>query len=156
VCQIGLKRSSLQHGDLRTTSNIFRLTFEYTPLNISIQYSNTMANEGEQEYQRVASKNDLQEGNLLKVEVRGKELVLSMVDGKIFAIENECTHQGGPLNEGELKGYGLKCPWHYAVFDVRNGKVSDSTVWASNLISYPVKIDEATGDILVNPNGSKL
>jgi hypothetical protein len=29
-------------------------------------------------------------------------------------------------------------------------------VWASNLISYPVKIDEATGDILVNPNGSKL
>jgi nitrite reductase/ring-hydroxylating ferredoxin subunit len=50
----------------------------------------------------------------------------------------------------------LKCPWHYAVFDVRNGKVSDSTVWASNLISYPVKIDEATGDILVNPNGTKL
>lgn len=124
--------------------------------NMYVQFSNTMANEGEQEYQRVASKNDLQEGNLLKVEVRGKELVLSMVDGKIFAIENECTHQGGPLNEGELKGYGLKCPWHYAVFDVRNGKVSDSTVWASNLISYPVKIDEATGDILVNPNGTKL
>ena len=124
--------------------------------NMCVQYSNTMANEGEQEYQRVASKNDLQEGNLLKVEVRGKELVLSMVDGKIFAIENECTHQGGPLNEGELKGYGLKCPWHYAVFDVRNGKVSDSTVWASNLISYPVKIDETNGDILVNPNGSKL
>ena len=124
--------------------------------NMYVQFSTTMANEGEQEYQRVASKNDLQEGNLLKVEVRGKELVLSMVDGKIFAIENECTHQGGPLNEGELKGYGLKCPWHYAVFDVRNGKVSDSTVWASNLISYPVKIDEATGDILVNPNGTKL
>ena len=119
-------------------------------------YSNIMANEGEQEYQRVASKTDLQEGNLLKVEVRGKDMVLSMVDGKIFAIENECTHQGGPLNEGELKGYGLKCPWHYAVFDVRDGKVSDSTVWASNLISYPVKIDEANGDILVNPNGSKL
>jgi hypothetical protein len=35
--------------------------------------------EGEQEYQR-AHKTDLQEGNLLKVEVRGKELVLSMVD----------------------------------------------------------------------------
>jgi nitrite reductase/ring-hydroxylating ferredoxin subunit len=121
-----------------------------------VQYSNTMTNEGEQEYQRVASKTDLQEGNLLKLEVRGKELVLSMVDGKIFAIENECTHQGGPLNEGELKGYGLKCPWHYAVFDVRNGKVSDSTVWASNLISYPVKIDEANGDIFVNPDGSKL
>ena len=95
-------------------------------------------------------------GDLLKVEVRGKELVLSMDEGKVFAIENECTHQGGPLNERELKGYGLKCPGYYVVFDVRNGKVSDSTVWASNLISYPVKIDEATGDILLNPNGSKL
>ena len=79
-----------------------------------------------------------------------------MDEGKVFAIENECTHQGGPLNEGELKGYGLKCPWHYAVFDVRNGKVSDSTVRASNLVYYPVKIDETNGDILVSPNGKAM
>ncbi|MGN6631478.1 MAG: Rieske 2Fe-2S domain-containing protein [Nitrososphaeraceae archaeon] len=35
-----------------------------------------------------------------------------------------CTHEGGPLDEDELNGYDLKYPWHYAVFDVRNGKVS--------------------------------
>jgi len=107
----------------------------------------------EGQYQKVASKNDLQEGDLFRVQVKDKEIVLSMVKGKVYAIDNICTHQGGPLNEGELKGYDLKCPWHYAVFDVRNGKVSDRTVWATNLYSYPVKVDETNGDILVNPNG---
>lgn len=115
-----------------------------------------MSKENGQEYVRVASKTDLKDGTLLKVEVKGKELVLTMVDGKIHAIDNECTHQGGPLNEGELNGYNLKCPWHYAVFDFRDGRVSDRTVWATNLNSYPVKIDETKGDVLVNPNGKKV
>jgi nitrite reductase/ring-hydroxylating ferredoxin subunit len=115
-----------------------------------------MSKENGQEYVRVASKTDLKDGTLLKVEVKGKELVLIMVDGKICAIDNECTHQGGPLNEGELNGYNLKCPWHYALFDVRDGRVSDRTVWATNLNSYPVKINETNGDVLVNPNGKKV
>jgi nitrite reductase/ring-hydroxylating ferredoxin subunit len=40
------------------------------------------------------------------------------------------------------------------VFDVRNGKVSDATVWATDLKSYPVEVEEETGDILVDPNGT--
>ena len=34
-------------------------------------------------------------------------------------------------------------------FDIRNGKVSDSTVWATDLEAYEVKKDDKTGDILV-------
>ena len=111
--------------------------------------------EEEQQYQKVANRSDLQEGGLLRVEVKDKELVLAMVEGKVYAMDNVCTHQGGPLNEGELKGYDLKCPWHYAVFDVRNGRVSDRTVWATNLNSYPVKVDDINGEILVNLDGTK-
>ena len=96
---------------------------------------------GEQ-FQTVANKDDLKEGDMLKVEVNGKQIVLSMVEGKVYAIDEICTHQGGPLDEGELNGYDLKCPWHYAVFDVRNGKVSDATVWATNLNCYALKVDE--------------
>jgi nitrite reductase/ring-hydroxylating ferredoxin subunit len=107
----------------------------------------------EEKFQKVANKDDLKEGDMLKVEANGKQIVLSMVEGKVYAIDEICTHEGGPLDEGELNGYDLKCPWHYAVFDVRNGKVSDATVWATNLNSYTVKVDETNGDILVNPNG---
>jgi nitrite reductase/ring-hydroxylating ferredoxin subunit len=106
----------------------------------------------EEKFQKVANKDDLKEGDMLKVEANGKQIVLSMVEGKVYAIDEICTHEGGPLDEGELNGYDLKCPWHYAVFDVRNGKVSDATVWATNLNSYTVKVDETNGDILVNPN----
>ena len=110
----------------------------------------------EDQFQKVANKDDLKEGDMLKVEINGKQIVLSMVEGKVYAIDEICTHEGGPLDEGELNGYDLKCPWHYAVFDVRNGKVSDATVWATNLNSYTVKVDETNGDILVNPNGRKI
>jgi nitrite reductase/ring-hydroxylating ferredoxin subunit len=110
----------------------------------------------EEQFQKVANKDDLKEGSMLKVETNGKQIVLSMVEGKVYAIDEICTHEGGPLDEGELNGYDLKCPWHYAVFDVRNGKVSDATVWATNLNSYTVKVDETNGDILVNPNGKKM
>ena len=110
----------------------------------------------EEQFQKVANKDDLKEGEMLKVEANGKQIVLSMVEGKVYAVDEICTHEGGPLDEGELNGYDLKCPWHYAVFDVRNGKVSDATVWATNLNSYTIKVDETNGDILVNSNGKKV
>lgn len=47
----------------------------------------------EEQYQKVAHKSDLQEGGLLKVQVKDKELVLSMVEGKVYAIDNICTHR---------------------------------------------------------------
>jgi nitrite reductase/ring-hydroxylating ferredoxin subunit len=58
--------------------------------------------------------NDFKDGTLVKVQVENKELVISIVNGKIYAIDNECTHPRGPLNDCELKGYDLKCPLHYA------------------------------------------
>lgn len=100
-------------------------------------------------YQKVASKNDLKEGGILKVEPQGKPIILVMVGGKIYAMDAVCSHEGGPLEDGTLEGHELKCPWHYAVFDVRNAKVSDKTVWATDLKSYPVKVED-TGEIMVN------
>jgi nitrite reductase/ring-hydroxylating ferredoxin subunit len=103
-------------------------------------------------FQRVANKRDIKEedSSLLGVELEGNNIVLAMINGQVFAMDAVCSHQGAPLQEGTLEGFNLTCPWHYAVFDVRNGKVSDRTVWAKNQTSYPVKVDESTGDILVN------
>ena len=108
-----------------------------------------MSNE-EEGFQRVANKKDIKEGGLLGVELEGNKVALAMIDGQVFAIDAVCSHKGAPLEEGKLEGFDLTCPWHYAVFDVRNGKVSDRTVWAKNQTSYPVNVDEGTGDILLN------
>jgi glycine betaine catabolism B len=102
-------------------------------------------------YQTVANKKDFEgDRRLIRVEPDGKPIVLCRVNGKIYAMDAVCSHEGGPLEEGTLEGYELKCPWHYAIFDVRNAKVSEQTVWATDLQSYPVKVNEATGDILVS------
>ncbi len=105
---------------------------------------------GEPGFQKIANKKDIKEGGLLGVELGGNNIVLAMINGQVFAMDAICSHQGAPLEEGTLEGFNLTCPWHYAVFDVRNGKVSDRTVWAKNQTSYPVNVDDSTGDILVN------
>jgi nitrite reductase/ring-hydroxylating ferredoxin subunit len=61
------------------------------------------------------------EGKL--VDAAGKKIALFNVDGTFYAIDETCTHRGGPLSEGMLMGIEVTCPWHGAVFDVRTGSV---------------------------------
>ena len=105
-------------------------------------------------FQKVANKSDMRKGGLLGVEIDSKRIVLSMVEGKVYAMNAVCSHKGAPLEEGTLLGYDLKCRWHFALFDVRNGKVSAKTVWATDLESYPVQVDQTSGDILINVSSS--
>jgi glycine betaine catabolism B len=102
-------------------------------------------------FQKVASMKDLKEGGLIRVNVGGKPIVLAMTQGNVYAMDAVCSHEGGPLEDGSLEGYELKCPWHYALFDVRNAKVSEQTVWATDMQSYSVKVEESSGDIMVSP-----
>jgi glycine betaine catabolism B len=102
-------------------------------------------------FQKVANRKDLREGSLLRVDIKGKPIVLVMVRGKVYAMDAVCSHEGGPLEDGSLEGYEVKCPWHYALFDVRTAKVSEQTAWATDMQSYSVKVEEASGDIMVSP-----
>lgn len=53
----------------------------------------------------------------------GCEMLLCNVDGNLYAIEDVCTHDGGPLDQGTLEGACVVCPRHGATFDVRTGAV---------------------------------
>lgn len=101
-------------------------------------------------FQSVANKKDLKEGALLRVDVNGIPVVLTTVGGKVYAMDAVCSHEGGPLEEGTIEGYSLTCPWHQAIFDVKNAKVSPETGWATDLRSFAVNVDESTGDISVS------
>jgi 3-phenylpropionate/trans-cinnamate dioxygenase ferredoxin component len=72
---------------------------------------------------RVALINEILPGHLLRVEVAGRLLCLVNVAGTVYAVDDDCTHIGGPLDRGELDGYVLTCPLHLAQFDVRTGEV---------------------------------
>ena len=56
------------------------------------------------EYAKVAKASELEPNHGKLVEVQGKKIALFNVDGKFHAIDNTCTHRGGPLSEGELEG----------------------------------------------------
>ena len=71
----------------------------------------------------VAKTNEIMSGEGKLIEVEGHEIALFNCDGSYYAIDNTCTHQGGPLCEGDLEGDKVICPWHGAEFDVKTGKV---------------------------------
>src|SRR5688572_29510463 len=65
---------------------------------------------------------DMKNGEMKRVEIEGKPVVLACVDGQYHAFRGTCSHYGGPLNEGVLRGHTVMCPWHHACFDIRSGE----------------------------------
>lgn len=85
---------------------------------------------------------DLKEGMVTGEEVNGKMLVVLMLQGRVYALDATCTHEGGPLNEGSIDGHELICPWHSGAYDVATGKANENTPWVSDIRSYPVQVNE--------------
>src|SRR6476659_926288 len=75
------------------------------------------------EFVKVAIMNEIAPGQARLVNIKGKEIALFNIEGTFFALENACTHEEGPLAEGEIEGHEVTCPWHGARFDVRTGQV---------------------------------
>lgn len=73
------------------------------------------------QFRKVAGIGDLAEGKGKQVEIEGQTLALFRVEGKFYAIDNSCVHQGGPLADGVLEGTLITCPWHAWKFDITTG-----------------------------------
>ena len=72
---------------------------------------------------KVATKSEIADQSAKCVEVEGKRIALFNLGGNFYAIDDTCTHKGGPLSEGSVEGEEIECPWHGAMFDVRTGEV---------------------------------
>ena len=71
---------------------------------------------------QVAAVTDVPPGWVLKVRVGSREIALANSEGTFYAMDNACSHAGGPLGDNRLKeGCYLECPWHNSVFDARTG-----------------------------------
>jgi len=75
------------------------------------------------EFVKAAETSEVTPGTARLVNIKGKQVALFNIEGTFFALENACTHEEGPLAEGEIEGHEVTCPWHGAKFDVRTGEV---------------------------------
>lgn len=91
------------------------------------------------DFVRVASLSELAAGSSKAVEAGGKAIALFNVNGSVFALDNTCLHQGGPLGEGMLEGEVVTCPWHMWEYNVRTGEKVDSP--SIKVSSYQVQVE---------------
>ena len=82
------------------------------------------------------------------VRVAGKKLALFNLEGSFYAIDDTCTHRGGPLSEGEVSGEEVTCPWHGAQFNVKDGQVLRPPA-PKSVSSYPVRITDGAIEVEV-------
>jgi 3-phenylpropionate/trans-cinnamate dioxygenase ferredoxin subunit len=95
--------------------------------------------------ERVASASDVPLNEVRVVECGGRSLALSNIEGEYYAIDNVCTHDGGPLGEGRVRNGCILCPRHGAAFDAKTGQVK-SLPAVKSVQAYEVRRD---GDDLV-------
>lgn len=92
------------------------------------------------DFVNVAKTGDLKSGERTVVDVKGHYVAIFNVGGTFYAIEDVCTHDDGPLAEGELLNHEIECPRHGARFDIRTGKVLSMPA-ISDVPRYEVRID---------------
>lgn len=102
-------------------------------------FNYTTFDESKIEFAEIAPASELPNGERLYLEIDGRALVIFNIAGQLFAIGDICTHDDGPLGDGDLEGFNIVCPRHGAEFDVRTGKVMQMPA-VVDIPAYPVKV----------------
>lgn len=90
---------------------------------------------------RAAGVHDISDGEILSVDLEGRELMLIKKDGKVYALDRICTHERADLSTGFLGENYVTCPLHLSQFELETGKALNPPA-EKPLISYKVKIEE--------------
>jgi nitrite reductase/ring-hydroxylating ferredoxin subunit len=91
------------------------------------------------QFVKVATTGEVAPGTGKQVEVNGKQIALFNLNGNFYAIDNTCTHRGGPLAEGFVDGEEVTCPWHGAQFNIMTGAVVGPPA-AQDVAKYSVRV----------------
>jgi len=76
------------------------------------------------EWHHVCKKGEVPEGEIRVFEVKSHRIAVCHLAGdEFYAVADVCTHDDGPLGEGELINHAIECPRHGARFDIRSGRV---------------------------------
>jgi naphthalene 1,2-dioxygenase system ferredoxin subunit len=89
----------------------------------------------------VAAVADLFEGAGICVTPHGHDIALFSVDGEVLAIDNLCSHGNAKLCDGFVDGDHVECPFHQALFSLRDGSVACGPA-TEPVKSWPVKVED--------------
>jgi len=104
------------------------------------------------EFFRVCKISDVPDPGRAVFEVDDHFIVLIQMEGEFYALDDACTHDGGPLGDGFLEGYQIICPRHGARFDVRTGQaLCMPAVHATT--AHEVKVDGNDVFVRINEKG---
>jgi 3-phenylpropionate/trans-cinnamate dioxygenase ferredoxin subunit len=92
------------------------------------------------EFYRVCKTSDVPDPGQAVFEVDDRFIVMIHLDGQFYALDDACTHDGGPLGEGILEGFQIICPRHGARFDVRTGQAMSMPA-VHGTTSHEVKVE---------------
>lgn len=101
------------------------------------------------EFVPVSKVSELPDPGKMVVEVEDRLVALFHVSGTFWAIDDVCTHDGGPLADGTLTDHIIACPRHGAKFDIRTGKVLTMPA-TRDTVAHEVKVEG--DDVLVRLN----
>ena len=98
------------------------------------------------EFTKVARLSDLKTSKLMCVKPEGHRIALAFVDGKVFAVDDMCSHEDASLAKGSLHGECIKCPLHGSRFDLKTGAALDEPA-EEPVKTHPVRVEG--DDVLV-------
>ncbi|NCP15427.1 non-heme iron oxygenase ferredoxin subunit [bacterium] len=98
------------------------------------------------EFVEIAPASELPAGGRLFVTIEDKSIVIFNVAGSLYAIADLCSHDNGPLGDGDLEGDEVICPRHGARFDIRTGKTMGLPA-VVDIPAYPVRVREGMIEI---------
>lgn len=93
------------------------------------------------EWVTVAEVAELGNGQRIILEIDDEPIAVFNIAGDYYAISDICSHDDGPVAEGELDDYAIECPRHGAKFDVRSGQVLTLPAIV-DIPAYPVRVQD--------------
>ena len=91
------------------------------------------------EFVAIAAADEISNGERLFVTIDDQAIVVFNIGGQFYAIGDVCTHDDGPLGDGEVEDLEVICPRHGARFDLRNGKAVALPA-VVDIPAYPVRV----------------
>ena len=94
----------------------------------------------------VARADELAPGQWKSVDVDGAQVAVFNLNGRYYAIEDVCTHDGGQLTGGSIEGAEIICPRHGARFCIKTGAALTAPAYEATA-TFPVRIENGMVEV---------